>query len=74
MTRPKLSWSDLAGARVGIWGLGREGHANQRKLIALGVDPVLVDDHPQDKEVRATKDCGIAALERCDVVIKTPGL
>ena len=44
--RPKLSWSDLAGARVGIWGLGREGHANLRKLLALGVEPVLVDDRP----------------------------
>src|SRR5579862_2556154 len=74
MTRPKLSWSDLAGARVGVWGLGREGQANLRKLTALGVDPVLVDDHPQDKEVRATKDGGLAALEHCDVVIKTPGL
>ncbi len=31
--RPKLSWSDLAGARAGIWGLGREGHANLRKLL-----------------------------------------
>jgi UDP-N-acetylmuramoyl-L-alanine---L-glutamate ligase len=81
MTRPKLSWSDLAGARVGVWGMGREGHANQRKLATLGVDPVLVDDHPQDqddhpqgKEVRATQYGGLAALERCDVVIKTPGL
>ena len=46
MKAPKLSWSDLAGARVGVWGLGREGHANLRKLLALGVEPVLVDDHP----------------------------
>ena len=74
MTRPKLSWSDLAGARVGVWGLGREGHANLRKLTALGAEPVLVDDHPQDSEVQATQDGGLAALERCDVVVKTPGL
>ena len=46
MTAPKLSWSDLAGARVGVWGLGREGHASLRKLLALGVEPVLVDDQP----------------------------
>ena len=44
--RPKLSWSDLAGTRAGIWGLGREGHANLRKLLALGAEPVLVDDRP----------------------------
>ncbi len=84
MTRPKLSWSDLAGARVGVWGMGREGHANLRKLTALGVDPVLVDDHPPEeakaqakaeaKDVLATGDGGLAALERCDVVVKTPGL
>ena len=79
MTRPKLSWSDLAGARVGVWGLGREGQANLRKLTTLGVDPVLVDDRPPDekdeaKDVLATKDGGLAALERCDVVVKTPGL
>ena len=78
--RPKLSWSDLAGARVGLWGLGREGHANLRKLLALGVEPVLVDDHPPAKAdtdgrlVLATDDGGLAALEGCDVVVKTPGL
>ena len=96
--RPKLSWSDLAGARVGLWGLGREGRANLRKLHALGVTPVLVDDHPgllqgswtpnpaiggvtvhddaggQMPEVLATGEGGLAALEQCDVVVKTPGL
>jgi UDP-N-acetylmuramoylalanine--D-glutamate ligase len=77
-TRPKLSWSDLAGARVGVWGLGREGHASLRKLLALGAEPVLVDDHPpaeaDSRPVLATADGGLAALERCDVVVKTPGL
>ncbi len=62
--RPKLSWSDLPGARVGVWGLGREGHANLRKLRALGVEPVLVDDHPGDPGVLATGDGGLAALEQ----------
>jgi UDP-N-acetylmuramoylalanine--D-glutamate ligase len=73
-TRPKLSWSDLAGARVGVWGLGREGLASLRKLGALGVEPVLVDDQPSGPAVLATGDGGLAALERCDVVVKTPGL
>jgi UDP-N-acetylmuramoyl-L-alanine---L-glutamate ligase len=74
MTRPKLSWSDLPGARVGVWGLGREGQANLRKLRALGVEPVLVDDHPSGPDVLATESGGLAALESCDVVVKTPGL
>ena len=76
--RPKLSWSDLAGARVGVWGLGRDGHASLRKLLALGAEPVLVDDQPAGPEdgrpVLATGDGGLAALERCDVVVKTPGI
>jgi UDP-N-acetylmuramoyl-L-alanine---L-glutamate ligase len=75
---PKLSWSDLAGARVGVWGLGREGRANLRKLLTLGVEPVLVDDHPQlpvdGRPVLTTSDDGLAALDGCDVVVKTPGL
>ncbi|MFI5068335.1 MAG: Mur ligase family protein, partial [Streptosporangiales bacterium] len=78
MSRPKLSWSDLAGARVGVWGLGREGLANLRKLLTLGVEPVLVDDQPSvavdGRRVLATGDGGLAALQRCDVVVKTPGL
>jgi len=80
--RAKLSWSDLAGARVGVWGLGREGHANLRKLLILGVEPVLVDDAPAGPvvvpggvlPVLATGEAGLTALERCDVVVKTPGL
>jgi UDP-N-acetylmuramoylalanine--D-glutamate ligase len=91
--RPKLSWSDLAGARVGVWGLGREGHANLRKLRTLGATPVLVDDHPDPGSwtvtppiggltvhddgsgpVLATGAGGLAALEQCDVVVKTPGI
>ena len=79
MKAPKLSWSDLAGARVGVWGLGREGHANLRKLLALGAEPVLVDDQPPAAVagrpvLAATAAGGLAALQRCDVVVKTPGL
>ncbi len=78
MSRPKLSWSDLAGARAGIWGLGREGHASLRKLVALGADPVLVDDRPSEpvdgRPVLVTGNGGLAALEACDAVVKTPGM
>jgi UDP-N-acetylmuramoyl-L-alanine---L-glutamate ligase len=72
--RPKLGWSDLRGARVGLWGLGREGHASLRKLRAMGVEPVLVDDTPGEPGVLKTADGGLEALERCQVVIKTPGI
>jgi len=74
--RPKLGWSDLAGARVGVWGFGREGMANLRKLRSLGVEPVLVDDSPAaaGEHVLATADGGLEALLRCEVVVKTPGI
>ena len=74
--RPKLGWSDLRGARAGVWGFGREGNANLRKLRSLGVEPVLVDDSPAPgaEEVLATADGGLDALLRCDVVVKTPGI
>ena len=74
MTAPKLSWSDLAGAQVGIWGLGREGHANLRKLRSMGNEPVLVDDNPPGPDVLATGSGGLDALKSLDVVVKSPGI
>jgi UDP-N-acetylmuramoylalanine--D-glutamate ligase len=76
---PKLSWSDLRGARVGVWGLGREGLASVRKLASLDLEPVLVDDRPQavaidGLPVLATGYGGLATLEKCDVVVKSPGI
>jgi UDP-N-acetylmuramoylalanine--D-glutamate ligase len=75
--RPRLGWSDLRGAHVGVWGLGREGGASLRKLRALGVEPVLVDDSPKPGDepgVLATADGGLDALAACEIVIKTPGI
>ena len=78
-TRPMICWSDLRGVHAGIWGLGLEGHANLRKLTALGTEPVLVDDRPPaegpgGRPVLATGGGGLAALAACDVVVKTPGI
>ncbi len=74
-TRPKLSWSDLRGAKVGVWGLGVEGHANLRRLEAMGVEPVLVDDAPAAVPgAYRTAEGGLDALAGCDVVVKTPGI
>lgn len=77
--RPLISWSALANASVGIWGLGVEGAASLRRLQSMGVEPVLVDDHPAPApaggtEVSATGAGGLAALLACDVVIKSPGI
>src|SRR5215469_5214706 len=73
--RASISWSELRGARVGVWGVGREGMASLRKLRSLGVEPVLVDDSPPpgDEHVLATAEGGLEALLGCEVVVKTPG-
>jgi UDP-N-acetylmuramoylalanine--D-glutamate ligase len=77
--RPTISWSELRGRSVGVWGLGVEGSANVRKLTSLGVTPVLVDDRPPaggvaGRPVLATDDGGLAALASCEVVVKSPGI
>jgi UDP-N-acetylmuramoylalanine--D-glutamate ligase len=74
MTRSRLGWADLPGSAVGLWGLGREGHASLRKLRAMGIEPVLVDDRPGEAGVLKTADGGLDALRECAVVIKTPGI
>ncbi|SDX80721.1 UDP-N-acetylmuramoylalanine--D-glutamate ligase [Modestobacter sp. DSM 44400] len=72
---PTISWSDLAGLRVAVWGLGVEGRANLRKLDALGLPVVArVDDRPADEGVLATAEGGLEALAGCDVVVKSPGI
>ncbi len=43
---PPISWSALADASVGVWGLGVEGRASIRRLRTMGCVPVLVDDAP----------------------------
>jgi UDP-N-acetylmuramoyl-L-alanine---L-glutamate ligase len=78
MRRP-ISWSALADASVGVWGLGVEGQASIRRLRSMGRDPVLVDDAPatpalDGAEILATGGGGLAALQRCDVVVKSPGI
>jgi UDP-N-acetylmuramoylalanine--D-glutamate ligase len=77
--RHPISWSALAEASVGVWGLGVEGQASIRRLRSLGVVPVLVDDAPAGSaldgmEVMATGSGGLDALRRCDVVVKSPGI
>lgn len=75
---PSASWSELAGRRVGLWGLGVEGRAGLARLATLGVDPVLVDDRPDGplsgRPVLATSQGGLERLAECEVVVKAPGI
>jgi UDP-N-acetylmuramoyl-L-alanine---L-glutamate ligase len=77
--RQPISWSALADASVGVWGLGVEGQASVRRLRSMGRAPVLVDDEPASApldglEVLPTGSGGLAALAACDVVVKSPGI
>jgi UDP-N-acetylmuramoylalanine--D-glutamate ligase len=80
-TRSRISWSELRGAAVGVWGLGVEGRASIRKLGTLGLTPVLVDDRPavegaavEGATVTATLAGGLELLAQCEVVVKAPGI
>ncbi len=75
--RPKIGWSELNNAAIGLWGLGVEGGANLRRLQAMRTVPVLVDDNVTavgDLEVLSPAEGGLAALRRCEAVIKSPGI
>src|SRR4051794_5571760 len=61
-----ISWADLRGRRVALWGLGVEGRANLRRAEVLGLDPLLVDAD--------TFDEALPAMLQCEVVIKSPGI
>ena len=75
--RHAISFSDLAGRRVGAFGVGVEGRAAAARLTALGCEVVLVDDDPDatgQPGVLATAHGGHAALLACDAVVKSPGI
>jgi UDP-N-acetylmuramoylalanine--D-glutamate ligase len=77
--RQPISWSALADASVGVWGLGVEGRASIRRLATMDRVPVLVDDAPPASdvdglEVLSTGSGGMDALAACDVVVKSPGI
>ncbi len=41
-----MNLADLCARRVAVWGIGREGSAMVELLTGQGVQPVLIDDHP----------------------------
>lgn len=76
---PRLTWADLSGRKVGLWGVGVEGKASLHRLQGLGVDPVLVDDRlapesVEGLEVLGSHPDGLRALASCEVVIAGPGI
>ena len=86
MTDGATTWEDLAGRRVGVWGLGAEGRASVARLGAVGAEVIVVDEHPHaasaaidpallpPEGVRAADDAAMTALGSCDAVVKSPGI
>jgi len=76
--RHELGWSDLAGARVGVFGAGIEGRSAILRLRELTDELCVVDDDAsvivEDIEVVASDRGGLELLGSCDVVIKAPGI
>jgi UDP-N-acetylmuramoyl-L-alanine---L-glutamate ligase len=74
-TSSPLRWPDLRRKKVGVWGVGTEGHATLAKLANMQLEPfAVVDDAPANAKVLPTANGGLDALRRCDIVIKSPGI
>ena len=74
MSRPR-GFADLAGHRVGVWGIGVEGRATIAALQAVGATVVAVDDNDLgEPDVLLTASGGFDALLECDIVLKSPGI
>ncbi len=78
-----MSFADLKGKKVAVWGLGKEGLASYFHLKSLGVSPLLVDrSEPEQIEVlvgetfdfHLLKDHDVSFLTGYDAVIKSPGI
>ncbi|MGC4110450.1 MAG: UDP-N-acetylmuramoyl-L-alanine--D-glutamate ligase [Nocardioides sp.] len=73
-----IGWRGLVGRRVGVWGVGVEGTATLARLAVEGVEPVVIvapsAGTTGGHEVVALDDGGVALLQGCDVVVKSPGI
>ena len=83
-----MRFSELDGARVGVWGAGREITSLAAQIAARLPDTTLavaVFDEPPDFDVAAKLGApgvrvarpdadGLAALADCDVVVRSPGV
>src|SRR4051794_36262209 len=84
-SRPSVRFSELDGASIGVWGVGREilSLATQvrRRLPSARIAVVALDDPSSanvaalggDPSVVFAADA-VAALGACDIVIRSPGV
>jgi len=82
LTEP-MSFADLIGKKVAVWGLGKEGVASYFRLKSLNISPLLVDrTSPEQIEALKGETFDFYCLENSDmsflseyeVIIKSPGI
>jgi UDP-N-acetylmuramoylalanine--D-glutamate ligase len=66
-----VTLDELLGLRLAVWGLGAEGNAVVALARARGVEPILVDDHPDRSAVLLPGDVPWGDV---DVVVRAPGV
>ena len=74
-----MTLDELLGLRVAVWGLGAEGAAMVAIARARGVEPLLVDDHPERMDGVDGTDAAVVRpsdvrWSSVDVVVRAPGV
>ncbi|MHB1713029.1 MAG: UDP-N-acetylmuramoyl-L-alanine--D-glutamate ligase [Acidimicrobiales bacterium] len=77
-----MTLDELCGCKVAVWGMGAEGLAVTRLLMARGSTPLLVDDHVEHAVARMSStipDGVVTGPDRVDwtnvdVVVRSPGV
>ena len=78
-----MTLDDLSRRRVAVWGMGSEGLAMARLLIARGSSPVLIDDRPEPAAGRVEAELSVTLpvlspdqveWSGLDVVVRSPGV
>lgn len=59
-----MYWSNLTGKTIGIWGMGREGIAARQAF----------QKHCSDISVLEISESNLGDINRCDILIKSPGV
>jgi len=74
---------DVLGRRVAVWGLGAEGVALAALAVGRGVEPLLIDDRPDEATERVAAGTGVRLpvlapgdvdWSVVDVVVRSPGV
>ena len=59
-----MKWLELQNKTVGVWGMGREGHAVVQALTRFVPSAKIV----------SFDDSNLALLDKCEVVVTSPGV